>query len=103
VPPVGVYIVAGCGPELVINIALTILGFLPGHIHAFYVIYVYYNEKEQASERFYDDLPASDMYNDNVRTGGQVRNLSLHLILNMRAVIRLTYVPQGYETMVVIK
>lgn len=82
-PPLGVYIVAGCGPELVINIALTILGFLPGHIHAFYVIYVHYNKKDQVSERFFDSLPVSDVYNDNVQTGGQVCTLSPHLTLNM--------------------
>lgn len=34
VPPIGVYCVAGCGADLLINIALTILGYFPGHIHA---------------------------------------------------------------------
>jgi uncharacterized membrane protein YqaE (UPF0057 family) len=72
VPPVGVYVVAGCGPDLLINIALTILGYFPGHIHAFYVIYVYYNKKEQASEGFYDNRPAPGVFSDNVQTGGQV-------------------------------
>ena len=71
-PPVGVYVVAGCGPDLLINIALTILGYFPGHIHAFYVIYVYYNKKEQASEGFYDNRPAPGVFSDNVQTGGQV-------------------------------
>lgn len=70
-PPVGVYVVAGCGADLLINVALTILGFLPGHIHAFYVIYVYYNKKEQASEGFYDNRPAPGVFSDNVQTGGQ--------------------------------
>lgn len=32
VPPVGVYCVAGCGADLLINICLTILGYFPGHI-----------------------------------------------------------------------
>jgi uncharacterized membrane protein YqaE (UPF0057 family) len=36
-PPVGVFLVAGCGTDLCINILLTILGYFPGHIHAFYV------------------------------------------------------------------
>ncbi len=33
-PPVGVFLVAGCGADLFINICLTLLGYLPGHIHA---------------------------------------------------------------------
>ncbi|KAM0723583.1 hypothetical protein Q7P37_000570 [Cladosporium fusiforme] len=70
-PPIGVYIVAGCGADLFINICLTILAFLPGHIHAFYVIYVYYSKKEQASEGYYDNRPAPGVYSSNVQTGGQ--------------------------------
>ncbi|MBE7179895.1 MAG: YqaE/Pmp3 family membrane protein [Terriglobus roseus] len=29
-PPVGVFLVAGCGADLLINICLTILGYFPG-------------------------------------------------------------------------
>ncbi|KAF8253151.1 UPF0057-domain-containing protein, partial [Wilcoxina mikolae CBS 423.85] len=36
-PPLGVFLVAGCGADVLINICLTILGYLPGHIHAFYI------------------------------------------------------------------
>lgn len=32
VPPVGVYCVAGCGADLLINICLTLLGYFPGHV-----------------------------------------------------------------------
>lgn len=71
VPPVAVYIVAGCGADLLINIALTILGYFPGHIHAFYLLYVYYNRKEQAQQGYYDDRPAAGVYSSNVQTGGQ--------------------------------
>lgn len=70
VPPIGVYIVAGCGADLLINIALTILAFLPGHLHAFYVIYVYYSKKEQISEGLYDNRPAPGVYSSNVNHGG---------------------------------
>lgn len=35
VPPVGVAIIAGCGADLLINICLTLLGYIPGHIHAY--------------------------------------------------------------------
>ncbi|TDZ17698.1 Plasma membrane proteolipid 3 [Colletotrichum orbiculare MAFF 240422] len=60
VPPVGVYAVAGCGMDLLVNICLTILGYIPGHIHAFYVEYVYYDRREQAREgRIGDDMALS--------------------------------------------
>jgi uncharacterized membrane protein YqaE (UPF0057 family) len=29
-PPVGVFLIAGCGADLLVNICLTILGYLPG-------------------------------------------------------------------------
>ncbi|KAI8347636.1 putative stress response RCI peptide [Choanephora cucurbitarum] len=37
-PPLGVFFMRGCGADFWINICLTILGYLPGHIHAFYVL-----------------------------------------------------------------
>ncbi|KAF4124314.1 hydrophobic protein, partial [Geosmithia morbida] len=40
-PPVGVFLEKGCGIDLLINIALTILGFIPGLIHALYIIFKY--------------------------------------------------------------
>ncbi|KAF9922921.1 plasma membrane proteolipid Pmp3 [Linnemannia zychae] len=40
-PPLGVLLERGCGADLLINILLTILGFIPGIIHAFYIILKY--------------------------------------------------------------
>jgi uncharacterized membrane protein YqaE (UPF0057 family) len=37
-PPVGVFLTVGVGPTLLINILLTVLGWLPGSIHAVWVI-----------------------------------------------------------------
>ncbi|CDK27433.1 unnamed protein product [Kuraishia capsulata CBS 1993] len=37
-PPLGVLLEVGCGLSLVINILLTILGFIPGIIHALYIV-----------------------------------------------------------------
>jgi uncharacterized membrane protein YqaE (UPF0057 family) len=37
-PPVAVFLTMGFGPTLLINILLTILGILPGSIHALWVI-----------------------------------------------------------------
>ncbi|KAK7510098.1 uncharacterized protein IWZ02DRAFT_386390, partial [Phyllosticta citriasiana] len=37
-PPLSVFFKRGCGADLCINIALTILGWLPGVIHAWWLI-----------------------------------------------------------------
>ncbi|KAI4845885.1 hypothetical protein E4T44_05370 [Aureobasidium sp. EXF-8845] len=40
-PPLGVFLERGCGADLLINILLTILGYIPGIIHALYIILKY--------------------------------------------------------------
>ncbi|KAI1328749.1 hypothetical protein F5Y16DRAFT_397960 [Xylariaceae sp. FL0255] len=65
-PPVGVAIVAGCGADLLINIALTILGYFPGHIHAFYLEYVYYSRLQRPS---YERAPG--IFSPKVQNAGQ--------------------------------
>ncbi|KAK9711716.1 plasma membrane proteolipid Pmp3 [Basidiobolus ranarum] len=40
-PPLGVLMERGCGVDLLINIGLTLLGYIPGIIHAFYIILKY--------------------------------------------------------------
>ncbi|TFK17163.1 UPF0057-domain-containing protein [Coprinopsis marcescibilis] len=47
-PPAAAAIVTGCSCDLLINILLTLLGYFPGHIHAFWLIY----KKMQAEERY---------------------------------------------------
>jgi len=37
-PPLGVFLTVGIGPTFLINILLTVLGWLPGSIHALWVI-----------------------------------------------------------------
>ncbi|MBD2299092.1 YqaE/Pmp3 family membrane protein [Nostoc sp. FACHB-87] len=37
-PPLGVFLTVGVGPTLVINILLTLLGWLPGSIHALWIV-----------------------------------------------------------------
>jgi uncharacterized membrane protein YqaE (UPF0057 family) len=37
-PPVGVFLTYGIGPTLFINIGLTLLGWIPGSIHAVWAI-----------------------------------------------------------------
>ncbi|HYI70036.1 MAG TPA: YqaE/Pmp3 family membrane protein [Skermanella sp.] len=40
-PPLGVFLQVGIGVQFWINILLTILGYIPGIIHALYVIIKY--------------------------------------------------------------
>ncbi|EWY36470.1 hypothetical protein N825_26920 [Skermanella stibiiresistens SB22] len=40
-PPVGVFLQVGIGLQFWINILLTLLGYIPGIIHAIYVILKY--------------------------------------------------------------
>ncbi|KZT10400.1 UPF0057-domain-containing protein [Laetiporus sulphureus 93-53] len=47
-PPVAVFFMSGCSCDLLINVCLTILGYIPGHIHAFWLIY----KKMKAEERY---------------------------------------------------
>ncbi|KAJ7128085.1 hypothetical protein C8R46DRAFT_1237105 [Mycena filopes] len=47
-PPIATFLISGCGCDLLISIILSILGYLPGHIHAFYLIY----RKVEAEERY---------------------------------------------------
>lgn len=48
----------------------TILGYFPGHIHAFYLEYVYYHKREQAQQGIVDNRPSPGVYSQNVQTGG---------------------------------
>ena len=38
IPPLGVFLAYGISTKLIINIVLTLLGWVPGVIHAFWVI-----------------------------------------------------------------
>lgn len=71
VPPVGVLMVAGCGMDVFINICLTLLGYIPGHIHAFYVEYVYFDRREKAVSGPIINDEAPGVYSDRVQQGGQ--------------------------------
>ncbi len=51
-PPVGVFMTVGIGPTLFINILLTVLGWLPGSIHALWVI-VKQEEKVSSQREIY--------------------------------------------------
>ncbi|KAL9530657.1 Plasma membrane proteolipid [Sphaerulina musiva] len=79
-PPVGVFCVAGCGADVIINICLTLLGYFPGHIHAFYILYIFYSRKEQQQQVSSQQggnypsqqnfRPAPGIYSTKVQSGG---------------------------------
>ncbi|KAF2269582.1 putative stress response RCI peptide [Lojkania enalia] len=73
VPPLGVFLIAGCGVDLLINILLTILGYLPGHIHAFYLEYIYFKRKDEIRAGIYDGRSAPGVYSERVQRGGRHR------------------------------
>ncbi|MBD2577542.1 YqaE/Pmp3 family membrane protein [Oscillatoria sp. FACHB-1406] len=52
VPPLGVFLTAGVSTALIINILLTLLGWLPGSIHAVWVLSKY-AERAGEQERTY--------------------------------------------------
>lgn len=62
--------IAGCGADLFVNICLTILGYFPGHIHAFYLEYVYYDRKDKARMGALPVKKASGVYSKKIQTGG---------------------------------
>ncbi|MCJ1465793.1 hypothetical protein MMC07_004412 [Pseudocyphellaria aurata] len=91
VPPVGVFLIAGCGADLFINICLTLLGYLtspprkdkssfahgdacaryfPGHIHAFYLEYIYFDRRDRSRLGNMTNEHAPGIYSDNVQRGG---------------------------------
>ncbi|KAI4097432.1 MAG: hypothetical protein LQ339_006750 [Xanthoria mediterranea] len=70
-PPVGVWMIAGCGADLFVNICLTILGYFPGHIHAFYLEYVYFERRSQGQMGNLAAKRAPGVYSDNVNSGGR--------------------------------
>jgi hypothetical protein len=50
---------------------INIVRYIPGHIHAFYLEYVYYDRKESAREGRYTATRAPGVYSERVQTGGQ--------------------------------
>lgn len=69
-PPVGVLMVAGCGADFLINLCLTLLGYIPGHIHAFYIEYVYFDRRSRARDGMLTGQRAPAVYSDRVQSGG---------------------------------
>ncbi|KAJ5995645.1 hypothetical protein N7481_002622 [Penicillium waksmanii] len=70
IPPLGVFLISGCGVDFWINVLLTILGYFPGHIHAFYLEYVYYQRRDRDPLTRASQRPAPGVYSDRIQNGG---------------------------------
>ncbi|KAK9382625.1 uncharacterized protein V2V93DRAFT_365625 [Kockiozyma suomiensis] len=72
-PPLGVAFISGCSVDFVINIALTMLGYLPGLLHALYLEYVYYSRREDAANGVINYDRAPGVYSEIIQRGGMPR------------------------------
>ncbi|KAK3615699.1 hypothetical protein LTR56_026430, partial [Elasticomyces elasticus] len=66
------FTIAGCGPDILINIVLTCLGFFPGHIHAFYLEYIFLAKRKQVMAGLdgdYNDDNAPFVFSERVNKG----------------------------------
>ncbi|XWX02000.1 hypothetical protein V2A60_010032 [Cordyceps javanica] len=57
--------------DFLLNLILTLLMFLPGCLHAFYIVYVYYDRRERAREGRYPTKPSRGVFSKKVQTSGQ--------------------------------
>ncbi|KAK4127644.1 UPF0057-domain-containing protein [Parathielavia appendiculata] len=69
-PPLGVAIMAGCGADLLINVLLTIWLWFPGVIHAFYLLFVYYDRRDRYKIGAPPLQRAPFVWSDKVQSGG---------------------------------
>jgi hypothetical protein len=46
------------------------IGYFPGHLHAFYLEYVYYDRREQAKNGIPSSSRAPGVYSERVQSGG---------------------------------
>ncbi|EEQ29040.1 hypothetical protein McanMca71_000908 [Microsporum canis] len=70
-PPAGVFFISGCSADLLINIFLTILGYFPGHIHAFYTLWVYYEAKSRGREGRMRARSPPGIFSKRILNGGE--------------------------------
>ncbi len=51
IPPLGIFLTYGLSSTLLINVLLTILGWIPGSIHAVWAISKYYENSDRENAR----------------------------------------------------
>ncbi|KAK9480113.1 hypothetical protein V1514DRAFT_318385 [Lipomyces japonicus] len=79
-PPIGVLLLSGCSIDFAINVGLTLLGYLPGLLHALYLEYIYYSRREDAAHGSLTVDRAPGIYSDVVQRGGykSLRRVNSH-------------------------
>ncbi|KAJ8099365.1 hypothetical protein POJ06DRAFT_256781 [Lipomyces tetrasporus] len=70
IPPLGVFFISGCSVDFIINIGLTMLGYLPGLLHALYLEYIYYSRRDDVANGVTNYDPAPGVYSDIIQRGG---------------------------------
>ncbi|KAL8656334.1 MAG: hypothetical protein Q9210_000324 [Variospora velana] len=73
-PPVGVWMIAGCGADLFVNICLTILSrqaVVESEIIPVYLEYIYFERRSQGQMGNMAARRAPGVYSDNVNSGGR--------------------------------
>ncbi|KAK9325965.1 hypothetical protein V1517DRAFT_313160 [Lipomyces orientalis] len=70
IPPLGVFFISGCSVDFIINIGLTMLGYLPGLLHALYLEYIYYSRREDVANGVTNYDRAPGVYSDIIQRGG---------------------------------
>ncbi|CBY01657.1 hypothetical protein LEMA_P004440.1 [Plenodomus lingam JN3] len=68
-----VLLISGCSVDLVLNVLLTFLGYLPGHLHAFYLEYVYIKRRDERRAGVLDAGPVPGVFSGRVLRGGGKR------------------------------
>ncbi|PYH76635.1 YqaE/Pmp3 family membrane protein [Aspergillus aculeatinus CBS 121060] len=53
IPPLAVLLKRGCGPDLCINIVLTLLGDIPGIIHALFIVLTSRDRRDWNQNQYY--------------------------------------------------
>ncbi|KAI9243616.1 hypothetical protein BDA99DRAFT_530100 [Phascolomyces articulosus] len=61
-PPVGVFLLKGCGADFWINLCLTILGYIPGHLHGFYVMIKEREHAQYVAQHYSTPNPSTAYY-----------------------------------------
>lgn len=56
--------------DLCLNIVLTLCGLLPGHIHAYYILFTYYTHRRDALRGMPYPPPAPGIFSERVQSGG---------------------------------
>jgi len=69
-PPLMVMLIAGVGPDCVINTCLFLAGVLPGHIHGFYISCTYLSRKRKVRKGKWPGGRKAFIYSERVTNGG---------------------------------